>query len=130
MEESVRVKVSRVLPLTSDLGADLARAEAVAKWMDGQFKVAGVPFGFDALIGLVPVAGDAVSFCIGLYPVYIARKHKLGNIVIARMLANLGLDFLAGSVPLAGDVLDVFVKANLKNVALLKKAASKLQSLP
>ena len=33
----------------------------------------------------------------------------------------------AGAVPLAGDVLDVFVRANLKNVALLKKAAARLQ---
>lgn len=129
MEDPVRVKVSRVLPTAGDLAADLKRAEAVAKWMDGQFKVGGIPLGFDALIGLVPVAGDAVSFAIGLYPIYIARKHRLGNLVIARMLGNLGLDFLAGSVPLAGDVLDVFVRANLKNVELLKKAAGRIQSL-
>ncbi|MGC4033283.1 MAG: DUF4112 domain-containing protein [Tepidisphaeraceae bacterium] len=128
MANPIRVKVSRVATGQSDLVTDLKIAEIIATWMDSKFEVGGVKVGLDAIIGLVPVAGDAVSFGIGLYPVYLARKHKLGGVVIARMLANLGVDFLAGSVPVAGDVLDVFVKANLKNLALLKKAAARVQS--
>lgn len=128
MANPIRVKVARVATGQSDLATDLKIAETLATWMDSKFEVGGVKLGLDALIGLVPVAGDAISFGIGLYPVYLARKHKLGGVVIARMLGNLGVDFLAGSVPLAGDVLDVFVKANLKNLALLKKAAARVQS--
>ena len=128
MAETIRVDAHRV-PYTAnpadDLAADLRRAEIFGKLMDAQFEIGGVKVGLDAVIGLIPVAGDAVSALIGLYPLYLARKHGLGKVVMGRMLMNLGVDFLAGSVPVAGDLLDVFVKANLKNVELLKKAAAR-----
>ena len=107
------------------LEQDLTVARTIAKLMDSQFEVAGFKFGLDALIGLVPVAGDAASFVIGMYPVYLARKHKLGALVISRMMLNLGADFITGAVPLVGDVLDVAYKANLKNFKLLEAAAGK-----
>lgn len=128
MAQAIPVNVRRVSPTSNpadDLAADIQRAEAIAKLMDAQFEIGGVKLGLDSIVGLVPVAGDAISAFIGLYPVYLARKHGLGKVVVGRMLLNLGVDFVAGSVPLAGDVLDVFVKANLKNVALLKKVAEK-----
>jgi hypothetical protein len=128
MAHAIPVNVRRVESGSNpvlDLAGDIQRAESIAKLMDAQFDVGGMKFGLDSLVGLVPVAGDAVSAFIGLYPIYLARKHKLGKVVVGKMLLNLGVDFVAGSVPLAGDVLDVFVKANLKNVALLKKAAAK-----
>ncbi len=127
MTEAVRVNVQRVSPQASSLEADIERADFVAKLMDAQFDVAGVKFGLDALIGLIPVAGDVVSTAIGLYPLIIARKHKLGRVVIARMAMNLGVDFLVGAIPLVGDAFDVVMRANLKNVELLKKAVAKRQ---
>ena len=131
MAETIRVEAHRVPPAASpadELAADLRKAEIFGKLMDAQFDIAGVKVGLDALVGLLPVAGDAVSALIGLYPVYLARKHGLGRVVMLRMLGNLGVDFLAGSVPVAGDLLDVFVRANMKNVVLLKKAAARLDS--
>ena len=131
MEQAVRVNVRRVQAaarVTSDVWTDLARAEAMAKVMDAQFEVAGIKLGADAIIGLVPVAGDALSFAIGMYPVYIARKHRLGRRVIGQMMLNLGIDFVIGSVPVAGDFFDMMHKANLKNVALLKRAADRVHS--
>ncbi|MBC7782605.1 MAG: DUF4112 domain-containing protein [Burkholderiales bacterium] len=125
MMEATRVNVRRVDRPVGELAADIQRARAMAKLMDSQFEVAGVKFGMDSLIGLLPVAGDAVSFAIGLYPILIARKHGLGRVVVGRMLLNLGVDFLAGAVPVVGDVVDVMVKANLKNVELLERAAEK-----
>ena len=119
------VDVSRVLPSDSDLSTDIARAESIAKLLDAQFVIGGTRFGLNALIDLLPVAGDTVSFVIGLYPVWIAQKHKLGKAVIGRMLLNLGINFGIGLVPVAGDAIDVLLKANIKNVALLKKAAMK-----
>ncbi len=37
------------------------------------------------------------------------------------MLANVGIDGLAGSVPIAGDLFVVVFKANPRNVALLRE---------
>lgn len=125
MAEAVRVNVQRIGRETTTLEEDIARAEFVAKLMDAQFEVGGIKFGLDALIGLIPVAGDLISTGIGFYPLLIARKHGLGRVVVARMLMNLGVDFLAGAVPLVGDAFDVVIKANLKNVELLKRAVEK-----
>jgi hypothetical protein len=109
----------------STLEADLAAARFVAQLMDSKFTIGGVRFGMDALIGLVPGVGDLVSLGVGMFPVYLARKHGLGKRVVGRMLANLALDFAGGAVPLAGDVFDVFFKANKKNLALFEKALAK-----
>ena len=125
-----RVETRRVDPIlgptgTTTLDQDLAIAKTVAKLMDSQFEVAGIKFGLDSLIGLVPVAGDAAAFVIGMYPIYLARKHRLGKLIIGRMFMNLGADFITGAVPLVGDLLDVAYKANLKNYKLLEDAAAK-----
>jgi hypothetical protein len=135
---AVAVQVRRVNPLLqrewngwsarageSELAADLRRARAVAKLLDSQFSIAGFKFGLDPIVDLVPIAGDAIMFAAGLYPVHLARKHKLGRKVEARMLFNLSIDFLTGLIPGVGAVADAFYKANLKNVALLEKAAAR-----
>ena len=107
------------------LQQDVALARTVAQLMDSKFEFAGIKFGLDPIIGLLPVAGDAVSFAIGLFPIYVARKHKLGKVVIGRMMANLGIDFVSGLIPFAGDALDVMFKANLMNLKLLEDAVAK-----
>lgn len=96
--------------------------------MDSQFEVGGIKFGLDAVVGLIPLVGDTLTALASLYPLYIARKHKLGQVLIARMAVNVGVDWLAGSVPLLGDLLDVGFKANTKNFRLLEEAIKKRRS--
>jgi hypothetical protein len=107
-----------------DLRADIERAKMLAKLFDSEFEIAGIRFGLDALIGLLPVLGDTITTLAGTYPIYIARKHKLGKAVEWRMMANLAVDYVGGIIPVVGDLFDVAFKANLKNVALLEKAAA------
>jgi hypothetical protein len=110
---------------TPDLEADLRKARQIAMLLDAQFELAGIKFGMDAIVGLIPGVGDALTTVVGLYPLYLARRHGLGRLLTARMAGNLLLDFALGSVPLLGDVFDVAFKANLKNLQLLEKAAEK-----
>jgi hypothetical protein len=42
--------------------------------------------------------------------------------VLLMMVLNVGLDMLVGAVPLVGDLLDVGLKANQRNLALLERA--------
>ena len=109
----------------NELDADILRAEKLAQLLDAQFQFGGIKFGLDALIGIVPIIGDSVVTALGLYPIHVARKHKLGKAVIARMVLNLGVNFAAGFAPLVGDAADVFIRVNLRNVALLRKTARK-----
>lgn len=120
--ETQSVQVYRIDPQL-DLDADLARVRTLALLMDANFEVAGFKFGWDAILGLVPGVGDALSAVVGMYPIYIARKHGFGRTVAARMALNLFADWAIGVVPLIGDVFDIAFRSNLKNLKLLERAA-------
>ena len=93
----------------------------LARLMDNQFVVpgTGIRFGLDAMLGLMPVVGDLAGGAISLYLVGKALRHGAPMPLIARMLANSGIDFAIGSVPVVGDLFDVTWQANKMNVALL-----------
>lgn len=110
---------------SSSLEADLERVRRLGQMLDAKFEIAGIKFGWDAIIGLVPVAGDLTMAAIGTYPLYVAHKHKLGKFVRARMIGNLALDWAVGSVPLVGDLFDIAFKSHIKNAKLLERAVEK-----
>ena len=97
--------------------------EWLAEWMDSVFEIPGlgIRFGFDALIGLIPGLGDTLTTLVSLYILGAARRYGVPRITMVRMAANIALDYVLGAVPLAGDVFDVYWKANLRNVALLRR---------
>jgi hypothetical protein len=101
----------------------VARLDALATLLDTAFILPGtnVRFGFDALIGLVPGIGDAITTAISLY--IVREAHQLGAPLhlIMRMLANVALDGFVGAVPVVGDAFDVLWRANRRNVRLLRE---------
>jgi hypothetical protein len=127
--DTVAVNVRRIekseQSASAELEQDLERVRLLAKWLDARFEIMGIPFGLDALIGLIPVVGDTVTSIIAGYPILLAQKHGLGKAVQARMAANVAVDWLVGLVPAVGDVFDVAYKANLKNVKLFEQAVQK-----
>lgn len=103
---------------------ELRWASRLAFWLDDGFRmpIIGRRFGLDAVTGLWPVVGDALSMIIALVPVAIALYWQLPARLIAPMLGVIVLDFFAGSIPIIGDLVDAGFKANRKNVQLLHKA--------
>ena len=101
----------------------IARLDTLATLLDTAFILPGtnVRFGFDALIGLLPGIGDAITTAISLYIVHEARQLGAPLHVIMRMLANVALDGFFGAVPVVGDAFDVMWRANLKNLELLRR---------
>ncbi|HEX3325968.1 MAG TPA: DUF4112 domain-containing protein [Actinomycetota bacterium] len=95
----------------------------MARAMDEQFLVPGtnIRFGWDAILGLFPGIGDALTSAISLLIVHHARQTGASPVLLARMLANVGVDFLLGSIPLVGDAFDLAWKANRKNARLLEQ---------
>ena len=95
--------------------------------MDGAFVIPGtnIRMGLDGLIGLVPVAGDMVSGLISTYMIWEARQLGAPRWLIARMLANTLLDTTVGAIPVLGDAFDVLFRANMKNMALLRRHMEK-----
>lgn len=101
---------------------------ALRKWavlLDSAFQVPGTKlrFGLDPIVGLIPGAGDLVTAFFSVMLLLHAVRLRIPKIVIARMVANSGLDLLAGAVPLVGDLFDAGYKANLRNLGLLERHA-------
>src|SRR5580765_501659 len=101
--------------------ARIARIDALARLLDTAFVIPGtnIRFGLDALIGLVPGIGDAITTVMSLYIVNEARALGAPRLLIARMLGNVALDGLVGAIPVLGDAFDVAFRANRRNMALL-----------
>jgi hypothetical protein len=99
--------------------------DAIARWMDSAFVVPGTRFrfGFDAMLGLLPGLGDAASAAASVYIMARARQLGASRATMLRMGMNLMLDVVIGAIPLVGDAFDVYWKANLRNVELLRRHA-------
>jgi len=100
--------------------------DQLAWLLDNCFKIPGTNwrFGAEALIGLIPGAGDIVSGILGLILLFRAFQFKLPKIVIARMILNSLLDITAGSVPFLGDAFDFIFKSNTRNMNLFRQYAA------
>jgi hypothetical protein len=101
---------------------------ALRKWatlLDAAFRVPGTTFrfGLDAIIGLIPGAGDIGTMFFSVMILLHSVRLRIPKVVIGRMLVNSALDMLAGTVPLLGDLFDAGYKANLRNMALLERHA-------
>lgn len=99
----------------------LKNAENFTKLLEGQFKFFGFKFGLDPIIGLVPGAGDVVAAALGLYIIWIGWQMQLPGIQLVRMVVNLLLDLIIGTLPVVGDIADFFYKSNTKNLEILKQ---------
>jgi hypothetical protein len=102
---------------------NLKGLERLAKLMDSQFRIPGTDFrfGLDGLIGLIPGAGDLSTFAVSGYMVLILAQNGASGYVLARMIVNILIDAIVGSVPLIGDLFDIAFKANMRNLRLMQE---------
>lgn len=100
----------------------LRRLDSLARVMDSAFALPliGTRVGADALLNLLPGAGVIVAKGLSAYLVWEAYRLGVPRAVIARMVGNVVVDLGISVVPVAGWVGDVFFRANLRNVALLR----------
>ncbi len=100
-----------------------ARLEAIARLLDNKWRVpgTGIRFGADAVLNLLPGVGLLASKGVSAYLIWEARRLGVPFGTLLRMVGNLGLDAVISAVPVAGWVGDVFYRANLRNMALLRE---------
>jgi hypothetical protein len=99
----------------------LQYAQSLADLLDNKFKILGFRFGLDPLIGLVPGIGDVIGLVLSAYIVWVAVQMKVPQDKIAMMLGNILFDFVIGLIPVLGEIGDFVVKANSKNLEILKR---------
>lgn len=122
MERPSRLNDGRVqLPLGSDPASVRYRLEALEKLLERSFVLPGTnrQVGLDAIVGLIPVAGDTISAAVGLYLIWEARNLGMSRFQLGRMIGNVGFDWLVGLVPIAGDILDFVYRSNSKNLKIV-----------
>lgn len=106
------------------LSAELDRLDRLAWQLDSGFRVPGTSFrfGWDALLGLIPGVGDAAMAGVGLYFPVKAIQLGAGWGAAIRMLFNIGVDWLIGSIPVVGDLFDFGFRCHQRNARILREA--------
>jgi hypothetical protein len=101
--------------------AALERLEWLANLMDTAIVLPGnIRIGADAVIGLLPGVGDAITTGVSLWIVKEAHALGVPKHVLTRMVGNVAVDAFTGVVPVFGDAFDMFWRANRRNVRLLR----------
>ncbi|SER92242.1 DUF4112 domain-containing protein [Natrinema salaciae] len=107
------------LPAAADEAA-VERMHLVARTLDEGIRVPGTDFkiGVDPIIGVLPGAGDSVAAVVSLYLVAESARMGVSRSTLVRMLANIGVDTVIGSIPVLGVAFDAVWKANKWNLQL------------
>lgn len=122
-----RIVYVKPMNIEQDIDFELARMRKIAWRMDALFYIPGtnITVGLDNIVGLVPVVGDALAALPSLWLINQARKLGASPGTLAYMTLNTALDFAIGSVPVAGDMFDVFYNANIRNYRALERNLNK-----
>jgi len=114
-------------PYEDEYSPHLRRIEKIAYLFDARFEIPGTKMriGWDGLIGLVPGVGDTLTLLPQLYLLFEAIRLKLGTKAILKMLLNILIDWLVGTIPVVGDLFDVAFKSNLRNAKIVAEAIRK-----
>lgn len=102
-------------------------AERLVTLLDDRFRIPGtdVRFGLDPIIGILfPGIGDAVTGTGSIGLLTLAVRRGVPRVVLWRMVLNILIDLLFGSLPIIGDIFDVAFKANRRNLELINEHES------
>lgn len=101
----------------------LLKAQKLANLLDTAVKLPFTPIriGLDSIVGLIPGAGDALMLFVSLRIVWLGKSLGMPKALIAQMVKNSAIDFGLGFIPFVGDIVDIFYKANQKNVRIMER---------
>jgi hypothetical protein len=102
--------------------AEIGRARAVARILDGVVPLpGGARIGMDAVMGIIPGFGDLAGAVASAYIVLLAVRAGVSRAAVIRMVGNIAVDTLVGTIPLLGDLFDVGWQSNVRNVAIMER---------
>lgn len=96
-----------------------------ADLLDNRFRIPGtnVRFGIDPVLSLIPGFGDLASPFYTMLLLAYAIGVRVPRIVLVRMVLNALIDAAIGAIPIAGNIGDIFWRANTTNLQLLERHA-------
>lgn len=120
-------RMSELPGLGTDPQSVRLRIEAMERLLERLFVIPGVrqPIGLKAMLDLIPVVGDATGALLGAYIVWEARNLGMSKWQMARMLGNVGVNWLLGLIPVIGVIPDWLFRSNTYNLRIIKKHLDK-----
>lgn len=108
-------------PLTDEYVLLFERLERSSMWLDAQYRIpyTRIYFGWDPIIGFVPIAGDLVCAALSVRNIHWAYRLGAGGHVLRQMAFNAVADALIGAVPVVGSFFDLWFRAHVRNLELL-----------
>ncbi|MDB9375109.1 DUF4112 domain-containing protein [Nodularia sphaerocarpa] len=101
----------------------LKRLRRLSHILDKVVAVPGTPIriGLDPLIGFIPIGGDVLGIILASYIVIEAARLGVPKAILSKMVLNVIIDGLVGTVPVMGDLFDFVWTANEYNIKLLEE---------
>jgi hypothetical protein len=92
--------------------------------LDDFIKVPGtsIRFGLDGIVGVIPGIGDVIGGVASCIIIVAAWIRGVSYGIVLRMVANVGIEVVIGSIPVLGDMFDIAWRANRRNYALLTRS--------
>ncbi len=81
-----------------------------------------IRFGLDGIVGLVPGVGDLLGGLASCLLILAACARGVPRVTVARMMLNVGIETVVGSLPVVGDMFDIWFRANRRNYALMTES--------
>ena len=109
------------LPIGRDPLSVRRRIEAMERLLEGLFVIPGINrrIGLDVILDVLPIAGDTIGALLGAYMVWEARNLGMSKLQMARMVGNVGTDWLLGLIPVIGIIPDFFFRSNSRNLKII-----------
>ena len=111
------------LPIGRDPVSVRRRVEAMEHLLEGLFVIPGINrrIGLDVILDALPFAGSSIAAALGAWMVWEARNIGMSKLQMARMLGNVGFDWLLGMIPLVGAIPDFFFRSNSMNLKMIHR---------
>ena len=100
---------------------DNEHLDLLSHLLDDFIRIPGTPirFGLDGIVGLIPGIGDILGGLASTIIIVAAWVRGVPPITIARMMMNVAIETVVGSVPVFGNLFDIGWRANRRNYKLL-----------
>jgi Domain of unknown function (DUF4112) len=102
---------------------DNENLDLIAHVLDDWFRIPGtrIRFGLDGIVGLIPGLGDILGGLASCILIFAAWYRGLPYVTLVRMVVNVAVEVIIGTIPFLGDAFDIAWKANRRNYALMTR---------
>lgn len=107
------------------------RLEALARLLDSAVRIPGtdIRVGLDAALNIIPGIGTLSAKAMAGYLVWEARRLGVPAGTILRMAGNVGVDLVISAIPVVGWFGDIFYRANIRNIELLREHLDRAEGM-